>query len=88
MNLADYRLEPGLYQVGLHTIIRGGRDHWQLRDEFDDIVDIFPTCRAAITEALRVERVRKATTPTRKPWQAMFGGLAQAIATDLEDTRK
>lgn len=25
--------------------------------------------------------------PVRKPWQAMFGGLAQAIATDLEETR-
>lgn len=86
MNLSDYRVEPGLYRVGLHTVIRGGRDHWQLRDEYDDIVDIYPTCRTAITEALRIER--NAQAQPRRPWQAMFGGLAQAIATDLGEAAR
>jgi hypothetical protein len=43
----DYRVEPGLYQVGELQIMNGGPRHWQLRDEYGDIIEFYPTLKAA-----------------------------------------
>ena len=37
--------------------------------------------------AVRLRSTEK-PEPVCKPWQTMFGGLAKAIATDLEEARK
>lgn len=50
-NLTKYRIEPGYYRVGFFTILRGGPNTWQLRDEFGDIVDDYRTLRAALADA-------------------------------------
>ncbi len=50
-NLTKYRMEPGYYRVGPYTILRGGPNSWQLRDEFGDIIDDYRTLRDALNEA-------------------------------------
>lgn len=50
-NLKKYRIEPGYYRIEFFTILRGGPNTWQLRDEFGDIIDDYPTLRAALADA-------------------------------------
>lgn len=51
MNLSKYRVEAGVYDVGEYRIYYAGSKCWQLRCPLDDIVDFFPTLRAAIKYA-------------------------------------
>jgi hypothetical protein len=57
MKLSKYRIAAGHYKVGEFVIYGGSRIRWQVRDEFDDIVDDFATLR----EAIRYARSLRAT---------------------------
>jgi hypothetical protein len=50
-NPTKYRIEAGHYRVGFFTILRSSPNSWQLRDEFDDILDDYRTLRDAIHDA-------------------------------------
>lgn len=48
MNLKQYRIEAGLYQVRDYTIVKG-HYQWQVKDDRNDtIVQEFPTLKQAI----------------------------------------
>lgn len=60
MNLKQFRVAPGEYRIGDWTILRGGHSFWQVRDQFDDLVEYFRTA----TEAIRFT-IHHQPTPRR-----------------------
>lgn len=46
------KIENGYYIVGDFTILRGGPKHWQLRDDCDTVIEIYPTLKQAKACAL------------------------------------
>lgn len=69
MKMAKYRVSPGEYRVDEFLILRGGRSYWQVRDEFDDVIEEFDTLRRALryaqgcVAAARARGVKPATLP-------------------------
>jgi len=53
MNLKQFRVTAGEYRINDWSIIRGGHSFWQVRDQFDDLVEYFRTATEAIQFALR-----------------------------------
>ena len=69
MKLAKYRVTAGAYRVDEFLILRGGRSYWQVRDEFDDVIEEFDTLRRSLryaqglAAAKRSRGVKPATLP-------------------------
>ena len=55
MNIKQYRIQAGHYEHGRYTILWGGHGHWQLRDQFDEMIECMPTLRAALGMAIAYE---------------------------------
>ena len=68
MKITRYRIEAGHYETTHHVILSSCRE-WQVRekhrgignDEVGDLIDNFPTLRAALATALRWDRATERT---------------------------
>lgn len=51
MKLSKYRIQAGHYNINGYTILWGGRNFWQVRDGWDNMIQYFPTLRQALRYA-------------------------------------
>ena len=58
VDIKQYRIEAGHYKCGDLTILWGGPSYWQVRNQWDDIIEDFRTLRDALKYALWLQRKR------------------------------